>query len=554
MRDGVVFSDLPGDLESEKDRAPEQTRVGGAALASADLIATLLRHGTSERYYVLIPGRQVEAKYRERLEAYPNGDRVVFVPFERLADLPRTGKIVLFSHLQRLFESAHIRSCVGSPHWIASSVTHALSYRLVLAYCFSMNLQHLYPHDSMICTSAAARPALLKLLAVTGEWLSQKSGRTVSTSLQLPIIPLGVDPERFQPRDRAKARKALGLPRDATIFLYLGRFSSAGKMDLYPMLLAFATAFAGGQEQAMLLVAGDDTEEKAAERLHRYAGELHVDANVKIWANPTSSEKMELYAAADVFTSLSDNLQETFGLTIIEAMACGLPVVASDWSGYRDLVVDGETGCLIPTYWADCTDEISQLAMLRGEAGTHWLLAQSVAVDLPATATAFRELACRPNQRREMGARGRARVLERFSWRAVVGQYEELWRESSILAEASPPPPAPSGIYGVDAYRHFDVFQHYPSHLLNGVTTLRISASGLRSAEGEPMPGPLERDRMGLRSELHSALLGRLADGALVRLEDFLTQAAADLAESRDVVSRHLLRLLKYGLVEVNEV
>ena len=53
--------------------------------------------------------------------------------------------------------------------------------------------------------------------------------------------------------------------------------------------------------------------------------------------------------ASDAFLSLVDCLQETFGLTPIEAMASGLPVVVSDWNGYRDSVIEGRTGFRIPT-------------------------------------------------------------------------------------------------------------------------------------------------------------------------------------------------------------
>ena len=60
-----------------------------------------------------------------------------------------------------------------------------------------------------------------------------------------------------------------------------------------------------------------------------------------------------LWAGADIFVSLVDNVQESFGLTPIEAMAAGLPVVVSDWDGYRDTARNGEDGFLIPTVAPD---------------------------------------------------------------------------------------------------------------------------------------------------------------------------------------------------------
>ena len=53
--------------------------------------------------------------------------------------------------------------------------------------------------------------------------------------------------------------------------------------------------------------------------------------------------------AADIFVSLADNIQETFGLSVIEAMASSLPLVVSDWNGYKDLVNHGFNGFRIPT-------------------------------------------------------------------------------------------------------------------------------------------------------------------------------------------------------------
>ena len=64
-----------------------------------------------------------------------------------------------------------------------------------------------------------------------------------------------------------------------------------------------------------------------------------------IWLDGNIKEKYDLgWKAADVFVSLSDNIQETFGITPLEAMASGLPVIVSDWDGYKDTVPNGEIG------------------------------------------------------------------------------------------------------------------------------------------------------------------------------------------------------------------
>ena len=63
------------------------------------------------------------------------------------------------------------------------------------------------------------------------------------------------------------------------------------------------------------------------------------------------------FGAADLFVTVSDNLQETYGLTVIEAMASGLPVVAAGWNGYQETVRHGETGFLVPTHMVRTRDD-----------------------------------------------------------------------------------------------------------------------------------------------------------------------------------------------------
>lgn len=150
----------------------------------------------------------------------------------------------------------------------------------------------------------------------------------------------------------------------------------------------------------------------------------------------TSAREMA-WAGADVFCSLSDNIQETFGIVPIEAMAAGLPVVVSDWDGYKDTVRDGVDGFRIPT----CMPEFglaSDLAFRHTlEIDTYDMYCghtcSLVSVDIEAASKAFIKLFESPSLRRQMGEQGRMRAKQVFDWSNVIAQYESLWREQAQI-------------------------------------------------------------------------------------------------------------------------
>ena len=140
------------------------------------------------------------------------------------------------------------------------------------------------------------------------------------------------------------------------------------------------------------------------------------------------------WAAADLFLSLVDNPQETFGLSPVEAMAAGLPVVVSDWDGYRYTVSDGVEGFRIPTLAPSRATQGEVLALEHD----HGLLtyqdyvgavAQHVAVDTEAAAAAIALLAQDMSLRQRMGDAGRQAVRQRFDWPVVAGLHHQLYAE-----------------------------------------------------------------------------------------------------------------------------
>ncbi|MEV1292396.1 D-inositol-3-phosphate glycosyltransferase [Pseudonocardia sp. NPDC049635] len=177
-------------------------------------------------------------------------------------------------------------------------------------------------------------------------------------------IPPGVDTDRFRPGDRAAARAALELRRDAVVLAFVGRIQRLKAPDV--LLRAAAELLARTpslRDRLVVLVAGGPSGSGLAEptSLQELAAELGVTDVVRFLPPRGGDELVTVYRAADVVAVPSHN--ESFGLVALEAQACGTPVVATRVGGLPVAVADGRSGLLVSGHdisdWADALGELA---------------------------------------------------------------------------------------------------------------------------------------------------------------------------------------------------
>lgn len=157
-----------------------------------------------------------------------------------------------------------------------------------------------------------------------------------------------------------------------------------------------------------------------------WARHLVVVERLRLKVDFTDDEKKHLLAASDIFVSAVDNIQETFGQSVIEALGAGLPVVASDFDGYKD-TVDETVGVRVPTRLNADWTELSELAPLLYERPLHLVLGQSVEVELAPMEAALRSLVSDRSRREQLGKAATERAKSRYSWEVVIRKYEYEW-------------------------------------------------------------------------------------------------------------------------------
>jgi hypothetical protein len=221
---------------------------------------------------------------------------------------------------------------------------------------------------------------------------------------RISLIPSAVDIARYRPIPQDAARASLGLDPDAQLIVYVGRVIP--RKDIRNVVRGLARLreirqSKGDASLPTLLIVGGETAEPDVQAtpeigvLQDLANDLGVGRQIRFMGRHQPAELYRWYSAADV--AVTTPWYEPFGLTPLEAMACGTPVIGAAVGGIAFTIADGETGFLVPPR------------------------------DPDALASRMDTLLSDPEMRRRMGVAGVARVVHFFSWSRVGAETAALY-------------------------------------------------------------------------------------------------------------------------------
>lgn len=451
----------------------DDNRPVGIDVATREFIRAFFRSAAQEQFPCVCPTDSALALFRQYAkEERMDPERCIGTNQNDADALEQAGH--LFRYDPGILKHIWTRRQFGQRRYSVSGLVHASSTDSVMDTVGQYVTAPTQSWDALICPSNSIKSAVLTVIEHWQDYIKARTGGDFDCPMQFPVIPLGTNTRHFDTitgeQQRSEQREALELDDDEIAILYAGRLNFIAKANPLALMLGVERAAIETKTPIRLIFCGyfnDELNEIAFKEAAAAACNL---ATVSFIRHGDKDFPDGFWAGADIFCSLVDNIQESFGLTPIEAMASGLPVIVSDWDGYRETVRDGVDGYTIPTLAPrkGLGDDLAYRYFSGQSNYGDYLGAtqQSTAVDIDALVGALKGLIENPGLRRTMGAAGKDRANAEFAWPKIILAYEELWHEltdrrSSDTESAPKKDEAPFHPSFPDP---FDMFEKFPTH------------------------------------------------------------------------------------------
>jgi glycosyltransferase involved in cell wall biosynthesis len=417
------------------------TKLMGRQAAGEGFMRGFVRHANVDKLFCYAPQREHVEHFAAAAKANGNTRPIAWLNEADARTPAEAGTLYLpdpsisASAWRRRRFDQRAYSIVGLTHTIASSGA--------MDWITGQLTAPVQEWDAQICTSDVARASLEGMYETQGAFLAARLGATKLPRPKLPVIPLGIDTDRFTPdaQRRGQARAAFNIADGEIVVLFAGRLSFHAKAHPLPMYLGLERVAREKGRRIRLIQAGLFANDFIGNAFKSGAAQFCPSVTCEFIDGRDAERWQQIWHVADIFTSLSDNIQETFGLAPVEAMAAGIPSVVSDWDGYRDTIRDGIDGIRVPTLmpppaWGE---DLADRHAAGIDNYDHYcgFTSQFVAIDPEACAAAYARLIEDEALRRKMGDAARQRAVAQFDWRVVVAQYQALWAELAEIRKSA---------------------------------------------------------------------------------------------------------------------
>ena len=448
----------------------------------------------------------------------------------------------------------------GHAAYAICGITHTTATKAVMQGMYDLRAAPQMPWDAVICTSQAVHASISGQMDLTDEYLKSRFGGQVPPRPLLPVLPLGVTCAEFAPDKAVGAalRARLGIGADDIACAIIARLTPHEKFDPLPLYLALSRAQRQAGRRFHLLLCGQFRDDYARKVFTEGAAGMMPDVGFHLLDGADAAERKATLSGADIFLFPIDNVQETFGLAPIEAMAAGLPLIVSDWDGMKDTVTP-DVGIRIPTEVprGDLTVYLGQRHFGGTDSYVQYVsqLSALTRVDVRALTVALVALGGNPALRATMGRAGQARARAFYDWSVVVPQMQALWAEQALMLDKAlaagrlPPPPHVGKLPPAPAPGLF--FRGYPS--VQGADPARLYRARPRDDRPD-LDRTLDlRDYEGVRRAFEARATVAAVLAALDRAGSGGATSAA-LATASGVAERPVQRvlywLMKYDFAE----
>lgn len=369
---------------------------GGQNVHVAELSSALARRG----HDVVVYTRRDDPLLPECVET-EHGYSVVHVPAGPAHVLPKDELLQYMYAFARFLDAHWVADTPDVAHghfWMSGVATQRAAHSHGIPTVQTFHALGLIKrlHQGLDDTSPDCRVRVEARIARDADWVAATSTDEVFELVRMgrarsrtSVVPCGVDIDAFTPDGPAAPRG--DRPRIVSVGRLVPRKGFDTVIRALPRVPGAELVIVGGPAQA------DLAEDAEAQQLQRLAAELGVADRVRLLGAVTRAEMPALLRSADVVACTP--WYEPFGIVPLEAMACGVPVVATAVGGIRDTVVDGVTGRLVPP----------KDPRLLGEA--------------------IATLLYDHRRRRTLGEAGRERARARYTWDRVAADTERIYEK-----------------------------------------------------------------------------------------------------------------------------